>query len=206
MSRCCPEDKLTGVPHWLIWKRHVRIREIQQTEGDNAPPEIQQVDLELVLFASALIDYDYIMKLISEYTGYKTKKYKITRDQLLSMLSSNANLMDEREDLAEYINTLQTGVPLTEERDQAGLRRVQENKRLQQPQGIAQRHGIPFDLLKDFVQNTVDRLILDSQRPQRPFCRAGAGLESTQPKRNCPDERTSSPCSKKWPKAEQSAD
>ena len=158
-----PEDKLTEFRTAYLETAR-QIREIQQTEGDNAPPEIQQLDLELVLFASALIDYDYIMKLISEYTGYKTKKYKITRDQLLSMLSSNANLMDEREDLAEYINTLQTGVPLTEEQIRQGYEEFKENKRLQQLQSIAQRHGIPFDLLKDFVQNTVDRLILDSQR------------------------------------------
>ncbi len=158
-----PEDKLTEFrTAYLEMAR--QIREIQQTQGDNAPPEIQQLDLELVLFASALIDYDYIMKLISEYTGHNTKKHKITRDQLLSMLSSNANLMDEREDLAEYINTLQAGVPLTEEQIRQGYEEFKENKRRQQLQNIAQRHGIPFDLLKDFVQNTVDRLILDSQR------------------------------------------
>ena len=38
-----------------------QLREIQQKDGDQALPEIQQLDFEFVLFASAVIDYDYIM-------------------------------------------------------------------------------------------------------------------------------------------------
>jgi len=35
-----------------------QLQEIQQKEGDNAPEDIQQLDFEFVLFASAVIDYD----------------------------------------------------------------------------------------------------------------------------------------------------
>lgn len=53
-----------------------QLREIQQTEGDQAPPEIQQLDFEFVLFASAVIDYDYIMGLIADSTQKKPAKQK----------------------------------------------------------------------------------------------------------------------------------
>src|SRR5690606_1184796 len=50
------------------------LREIQQKEGEDAPPEIQELDFEFVLFASAVIDYDYIMNLITDSTQQKPLK------------------------------------------------------------------------------------------------------------------------------------
>jgi type I restriction enzyme R subunit len=64
------------------------------------------LDFEFVLFASAVIDYDYIMNLIADSTQKKPAKQKMTKAQVISLLSSNANLMDEQEDLTEYINSL----------------------------------------------------------------------------------------------------
>jgi type I restriction enzyme R subunit len=58
-----------------------------------------------VLFASAVVDYDYIMNLIAKYTQGTPKKQKMTRDQLIGVLSSSANLMEEREDIIDYIKT-----------------------------------------------------------------------------------------------------
>jgi type I restriction enzyme, R subunit len=58
------------------------------------------------LFASAVIDYDYIMSLIADSTQKKPAKQKMTKAQVISLLSSNTNLMDEQEDLTEYINGL----------------------------------------------------------------------------------------------------
>ena len=51
-----------------------QLREIQQKDGDQALPEIQQLDFEFVLFASAVIDYDYIMNLIADSTQKKPAK------------------------------------------------------------------------------------------------------------------------------------
>ena len=82
-----------------------RLREIQQKEGEKAPPEIQQLDFEFVLFASAVIDYDYIMNLVAESTQ-KPAKQKMSKMQVISLLKSNSNLMEEEEDLTEYINGL----------------------------------------------------------------------------------------------------
>ena len=38
-----------------------QLKEVQQKEGDKAPENIQQLDFEFVLFASAVVDYDYII-------------------------------------------------------------------------------------------------------------------------------------------------
>ena len=38
-------------------------------DGEPANPEVDQLDFEFVLFASAVIDYDYIMKLIANFSG-----------------------------------------------------------------------------------------------------------------------------------------
>src|SRR5690606_28989328 len=80
-----------------------QLREIQQKEGEDAPDDIQQLDFEFVLFASAVIDYDYIMSLIADSTQQKSSKQKMTKAQVIQLLKSNANLMDEEEDLTEYI-------------------------------------------------------------------------------------------------------
>ncbi|MDP4843524.1 MAG: DEAD/DEAH box helicase family protein, partial [Salibacteraceae bacterium] len=69
-----------------------QLREIQQKEGDDAPEDIQQLDFEFVLFASAVIDYDYIMSLIADSTQQKPSKQKMSKSQVISLLKSNSNL------------------------------------------------------------------------------------------------------------------
>src|SRR5690625_1261733 len=83
-----------------------QLREIQQKEGEDAPDDIQQLDFEFVLFASAVIDYDYIMSLIADSTQQKPSKQKMTKAQVISLLKSNAKLMEEEEDLTELIERL----------------------------------------------------------------------------------------------------
>jgi type I restriction enzyme, R subunit len=53
-----------------------KFKEVQQKDGDKVPSTIQQLDFEFVLFASAVVDYDYIMNLIDKYTQGTLKKQK----------------------------------------------------------------------------------------------------------------------------------
>ena len=48
------------------------------------------------------MDDDYIMGLIAQYTQ-KSSTHKLTRQQLINLLSSSANLMGERDDIIAYI-------------------------------------------------------------------------------------------------------
>lgn len=67
---------------------------------------MEDLDFEFVLFASAIIDYDYIMGLIAKYTNRDTAKKRITKEQLIALVASSANLMEEKEDIVAYINSL----------------------------------------------------------------------------------------------------
>jgi type I restriction enzyme R subunit len=46
-------------------------------------PEVEQLDFEFVLFASTVVDYDYIMTLIANYTTQEPSKQTMTKDQLI---------------------------------------------------------------------------------------------------------------------------
>lgn len=120
-----------------------------------------QLDFEFVLFASAIIDYDYIMGLISRYTQ-KTSKQKMSRDQLVALLSSSSNLLEEREEIIEYIKTLKDGEPLSEEEIRKGYTRFKADKFQNQLIKIAESHSIEPRVLLSFVNSVMDRMIFDA--------------------------------------------
>lgn len=141
-----------------------QLREIQQKEGDQAPPEIQQLDFEFVLFASAVIDYDYIMSLIADSTQKKPAKQKMTKAQVISLLSANANLMDEQEDLTEYINSLDwnSGQDVDTLRKGYDIFVVEKNEK--ELAAIAHQHGLQTADLKAFVEKIMSRMIFDGEK------------------------------------------
>lgn len=141
-----------------------QLRQIQQKEGDNAPPEIQQLDFEFVLFASAVIDYDYIMNLIADSTQRKPTKQKMTKAQVISLLSANANLMDEQEDLTEYINSLDWDSGQDVETLRKGYETFKTDKHNKELAAIAHKHGLQTAHLKAFVENIMSRMIFDGEK------------------------------------------
>ena len=119
-------------------------------------------DFELSLFSSALVDYDYIMKLLARYTDTKVEKVKITKEQLLEILSGSVDLMNERDYLKAFIEEeLKKGSGLSE----AEIReryQVYKDKRLnQQIAALAQEFGIDTAALENFVNETVKLHRLD---------------------------------------------
>lgn len=141
-----------------------QLREIQQKGGDDTPPEIQQLDFEFVLFASAVIDYDYIMSLIADSTQQKPAKQKMTKAQVISLLSSNTNLMDEQEDLTEYINGLDWNSGQDVETLRKGYDTFKDDKYNKELAAIAHQHGLQTADLKSFVENIMNRMIFDGER------------------------------------------
>jgi type I restriction enzyme R subunit len=76
----------------------------QQGKGVDKPSaDLDQLDFELILFASAVIDYDYIMGLIARFSQQTPGQQKMSREQLVGIVHSDAKFMDEREDIAAYI-------------------------------------------------------------------------------------------------------
>lgn len=141
-----------------------QLREIQQKEGDQAPPEIQQLDFEFVLFASAVIDYDYIMNLIADSTQKKPAKQKMTKAQVISLLKSNSNLMDEEEDLTEYINSLDWESGQDVDTLRKGYITFKDDKYNKELAAIAHKHGLQTADLKAFVEMVMNRMIFDGEK------------------------------------------
>lgn len=141
-----------------------QLREIQQKEGDNAPPDIQQLDFEFVLFASAVIDYDYIMNLIAESTQQKPSTQKMTKEQVIRLLCANANLMDEQEDLADYINSLDWTIGHEVDILHKGYDAFKIEKHDKELAKIANEHGLQTIDLKAFVEDIMSRMIFDGEK------------------------------------------
>ena len=141
-----------------------QLRKIQQTEGDDAPEDIQQLDFEFVLFASSVIDYDYIMDLIADSTQQKPAKQKMTKAQVISLLSANANMMDEQEDLTDYINSLDwnSGQDVTTLRN--GYETFVLEKNEKELAAIAHKYGLQTANLKTFVEKIMSRMIFDGEK------------------------------------------
>jgi type I restriction enzyme R subunit len=132
-----------------------------------ADPQVQQLDLNLVLFASAIIDYDYIMALLARYTQGSAGtpgKQTMSREQLIGLIASDSKFMDEHEDIADYINTLQIGRALTEPAIRAGYDAFKAQKNARHLAEIAAKHGIESAALQAFVDGILRRMIFDSEQ------------------------------------------
>lgn len=152
-----------------------QLKEDQQKEGDEASENVQQLDFEFVLFASALIDYDYIMNLIAKYTQGTPKKQKMTRDQLISVLSSSANLMEEREDMIDYIKTLEFGKGLNENEIKDGYQKFKAEKISKELAYIAQKNGLEISVLQQFTDGIISRMIFDADKLSELFASVDLG-------------------------------
>lgn len=141
-----------------------KLRTKQQKEGENASPEIQQLDFEFVLFASAIIDYDYIMNLIADSTQRKPSKQKMTKAQVISLLGANANLMDEQEDLTEFINGLDWTKGYASEELKTLYDTFKDDKYNKELAAIAHQHGLQTADLKTFVEQIISRMIFDGEK------------------------------------------
>ncbi len=127
-------------------------------------PNVQQLDFEFVLFASATIDYDYIMKLIARYTEARPGKQTMHRDELIGLIGADAKFLDQREDIAAYIDTLQPGQPLNEREIRTGYERFKAEQDARQLSELADRHGIASAALQTFIDAILQRMIFDGEQ------------------------------------------
>ena len=134
-----------------------------QKEGDPVSDEIQEFDFELVLFASALIDYDYIMQLVANSTQKKSVN-RMSKRQIINLLSSHSNLMDDQEDLTEYINDLDWDTGHDVNMLHKGYQNFKAEKKAKELADIAHRHGLSMEALKDFTEEITNRLIFDGEK------------------------------------------
>lgn len=135
----------------------------EKKNDTSVSPAIEDLDFEFVLFASALIDYDYIMELITRYVGAPKK---MTKEQLVHLICSNSNLLDEREDIIDYIDDLDAkGVngKTTKEIEQ-GYEHFKKDKFTKAIVSIAEKHNLNKDAVQSFVNEIVDKCIFDGEK------------------------------------------
>ncbi|GKT25221.1 type I restriction endonuclease subunit R [Acidovorax sp. SUPP3334] len=133
-------------------------------QGQDGEAAVDQLDFEFVLFASAVIDYDYIMGLMSRYTQQGPgAKQTMGRDELIGLIQSDAKFMNEKGDIAAYIGTLKTGEGLSEQAIREGYTRFKKEKDAAELAGIATRHGLVPAALQTFVEGILQRMIFDGE-------------------------------------------
>jgi type I restriction enzyme R subunit len=151
-----PKEQLQGFKGAYL-ETAKALRKLQTDE--ETPPEIQELDFEFVLFASTIIDYDYIMTLTSHYSSGSEE---MTREQLTALIRSEAKFIDNSEEIIEYIGTLKVGEGLTKQEILDGFTHFKEEYYKRELNTIATTHQLEFNALQSFVNHTITRFILDS--------------------------------------------
>lgn len=138
----------------------------REKKNDNVSDTIENLDFEFVLFASAIIDYDYIMELIARcYSGVPSMS-KMTKAQLINLICSSSNLLDERDDIIAFINS--------HDSDSLNGKTVQEIKEeyevfktemyAAELLNIADAHKLNISSLQQFVNDIIKRNIFDGEK------------------------------------------
>lgn len=140
-----------------------RLRAQQATPGGKKDEAIDQLDFEFVLFASATIDYDYIMKLAADISQQPAGKASMSREQLIGLIAGDAKFMDEREEISEYVRGLKAGAGLDEAAIRAGYESFKQDKAVRALAAVADTHGLPMARLQAFVDAVLARRIFDGE-------------------------------------------
>ena len=123
----------------------------------------EQPEFEFVLFASAMIDYDYIMDLIAEFSAQDPNKVKISRSQLIGLIASDAKFVDMRDDITEYVYSLKEGEGLDEAAVRTGFDRFKSEKNTKEIADLAEAHGLAVDSLTDFIDSILQLMTFDAE-------------------------------------------
>jgi type I restriction enzyme R subunit len=141
-----------------------RLRAQQGKAGDAKSEPAEQIDFEFVLFASATIDYDYIMKLIADFSAKRPGKATMSREQLIGLIAGDSKFIDERDDITEYVKSLRAGEGLDEAAIRAGYQRFKDEKAAREVSDLAARHGLPVASVQTFVDAILVRRIFDGEQ------------------------------------------
>ncbi|MEO6547893.1 MAG: type I restriction endonuclease subunit R [Ferruginibacter sp.] len=165
MEELLPDDELRSFKAaYLETVKRLNKKEATGGESGGTKPGAPELDFELVLFASDIVDYDYIMKLIAGLTQGKPGKQKMTKEQIINLLSSSASLMEERDNMVAYIESIDFTKGRTVQEVQEGYQNFKNEKFAATLATVAQTHGLQTEALKKFVDGITDRMIFDGEK------------------------------------------
>jgi len=161
-----PAEQLQGFRGvYLETAQRLKAQQARPGDGnDRDGADVDQLDFEFVLFASAVIDYDYIIGLMARYSQQGPgAKQTMSREQLIGLIQADAKFMNERDDIAAYINTLKAGEGLSEAAIREGYTRFKREKDSAELTDIAARHQLAPTALQAFVDGILLRMIFDGE-------------------------------------------
>ena len=144
-----------------------RLEERRGTRGgasEPTRPEVDRLDFEFVLFSSAVIDWDYIVKLIARYSDQDPKKGTINRDEIIGLIQSDAKFLEEREEMVEYVRSLKDGGGVDETAVRTDYEQFKADKQAGKIAAVAQAHGLATESLAAFVDTILQRMIFDGEQ------------------------------------------
>ena len=141
-----------------------RLKAAQDRPDAPPNPVVDQIEFEFVLFASADIDYDYIMTLCARFSQQVPGKEKMSREKLIGLIEADAKFMDERETITDYVRSLQAGQGLNQKEIEAGYRRFRDERHAAALAGIARKHSLTTEHLQAFVDAILQRLVFDGEQ------------------------------------------
>jgi type I restriction enzyme R subunit len=179
IEQVLPEEQHRGFKGaYLETAQRIKAQQSKGKDDDKPTPDADQLDFEFVLFASAVIDYDYIMGLIARFSAKGPGKSKMSREELIGLISSDAKFMNERADIAAYIGTLKAGEGLSETAIRDGYTRFKEEKSAQELAAIAGKHGLAAATLQVFVDGILNRMIFDGEKLSDLMAPLGLGWKA----------------------------
>ena len=144
-----------------------KMQEVEETQKSHTPEDIQQLDNELVLFHSVIIDYEYLLNLVTK-TAHQPQEQRIRAlRKIVDLIGSHSNLIEQKEDLLEYfepISQFDWSQAETLERLNENIERFRVEKYQCQQIGIAQKHRLNPEALKAFVETIITRMIFDGEK------------------------------------------
>ena len=163
IEQLLPKDQLNAF-RGVYLETAQRLRAEQEKTGAAPDPAVDQLDFEFVLFASADIDYDYIMALLARFSNEPPGKMKMSREQLIGLIQADAKFMDERDIITDYVRTLQPGQGLDQKEIEAGYRRFREARHAAELADVARKHGLAPERLQPFVDAILQRMVFDGEQ------------------------------------------
>lgn len=182
-----PEKRLAFRTAYLELGRELRQKGAAESPDDASEPTdvMQDIDFELVLFASAIIDYDYIISLIARMVNEKEpERREVTREEIVALLRSHSNLPEDREDILEFVGHPEAINGRTADEISDEFRRFREAKWHRLVHEMAQRHGVDQGRLSDFIESTLDVMRYDDSHLSDLFTDEGLGWRDRVTKKN----------------------
>ncbi len=177
IERVMPAGELTAFRGAYL-ETAQRLRTERKDPGGDSTDTLDQLDFELVLFASATIDYDYIMRLIADFSTKKVGRATMSRDELIGLIAGDAKFLDERDDITEYVRSLTAGEGLDESAIRGGYERFKSDKAARELTGMSARRGLTAASLTAFVDAILERKIFDGEQLTELLAPLGLGWKA----------------------------